>query len=150
MTLSKRFGGQQRRLAAMLLLLTTGLVAAADESHHRDEAGCAAPAPISNYSYERHARAGYAHTTAPWAKWAGGPKYKSYYVGGSFAGFPATPHVTPQPRHLNEGTWGYDYNPRYSKVQLDWTHGQLYQGGAGQYEPDHKNWPFGIRFGRRE
>ena len=94
----------------------------------------------------RYERAGYPHCVAPWAKFSYGPKYKSYYVGGSQAPCRPTPAVCKHPRCIHEGTWGTDYAPWYSKVQLLWTHGQLYQDGGGQYEPDHRNYPFKIRF----
>lgn len=96
---------------------------------------------------DRHARSGCGLTVASWARWTYDHKYKSYYVGGSQAPLHHTPRVCQHPRTLDEGTWGTDYAPWYSKVRLNWTHGQLYQDGGGHYEPDHKSFPFGLKFG---
>lgn len=95
---------------------------------------------------DRHARAGNPQTVAPWAKCSYSPKYTGYYVGGG---------VTPghfsrgEGRYPDEGTWGVDYDPWYSHVRLLWSHGRLYQGGTGQYEPDEHNIPLDQRYGRR-
>lgn len=91
-------------------------------------------------------RAGNPHKVAFWARPAKEHKYKGYYVGGG---------VTPgrlsrgEDRFAHEGTWGKDYSPWYSRVQLLWSHGRLFQGGTGSYEPDHHNVPLGQRYGRR-
>jgi hypothetical protein len=59
------------------------------------------------------------------------PDYVAYYVGGG------TGHMGCD-RRVEEGTWGRDYGgiwlPRH--VRLQWSHGRLYQGGTGQYDPD--------------
>jgi hypothetical protein len=59
-----------------------------------------------------------------------------YYVGGGAAWRHG------EPRYLNEGTWGWDYNgilfPK--RVALGWSHGARYQGGTGAYRtagPSH-------------
>lgn len=139
-------------LSAALLAAVPHRQAAAADSHagacavSPKKRAAADPARRDYLCVDRHAKSGYAHTVAPWAKWAYGPKYKSYYVGGSQAPFHYTPAVAQHPRTLDEGTWGTDYAPWYSKVQLNWTHGQLYQDAGGQYEPDHRNYPFRLRF----
>lgn len=125
-----------------LLVATFGYPAEACDAKSHGQACSCEPS-----SAERHARAGNATHVAPWAKLAYGPKYMSYVVGGSQAPFAFTPRVRQDPRQLSEGTWGTDYAPWYTKVRLNWTHGQLFQGGKGQYEPDHKHFPFGLRFG---
>jgi hypothetical protein len=90
-----------------------------------------------------HERAGYPLTIAPWARYTYGPKYRGYYVGG---GTPPSRRLFPpaEPRFLSEGTWGMDYAPPWSRVELLWTHGRRYQGGQGQYEPNERNWPFAL------
>jgi hypothetical protein len=57
--------------------------------------------------------------------------YIGYYVGG---GVP----VCGEPRHPDEGTWGWDYSGCYFHrcVVLFWTHGRLYQGGMGAYKSE--------------
>jgi len=115
----------------------------AEATPSRDNPGCA----------DRHARAGNPLEVARWAKFAYGHKYRSYYVGGSQTPLNYTLRVAQHPRMIDQGTWGTDYAPPWSRVQLNWTHGQVYQDGGGQYEPDHKNLPFFLRFGgpkRRE
>ncbi len=63
-------------------------------------------------------------------------KYKGYYVGGGSA------FIYGEPRQSTEGTFGVDYAPWYSRVNLGWNHGSRYQGGAGSYGTDHANNPF--------
>jgi hypothetical protein len=58
----------------------------------------------------------------------------AYYVGGSVP-------VRGEGRYLDEGTFGWDYVPPWSRVNLLWTHGRRYQDGGGQYEPNAKNNP---------
>ena len=106
-------------------------------------AGCCSKAPC-----DRHAQSGYGLCVAPWARLTYGPKYKSYYVGGSARPRAWDPRVAPEPRYPWEGTWGTDYAPRLTGVELWWTHGRLDQDGGGQYEPDHRNRPFFLRFGK--
>jgi hypothetical protein len=97
---------------------------------------------------DRHAQSGYGLCVAPWAQLTYGPKYKSYYVGGSVVPWPWSWRVVPEPRFPWEGTWGRDYSPRLAGVSLWWSHGPLYQDGIGQYEPDRRNVPFYLRFGK--
>ena len=96
---------------------------------------------------DRYERAGHPHDVAPWARVPYGPKYKGYYVGGSKTpGACFSPLAKPHYRFAQEGTWGVDYAPKGVRVALDWTHGQLYQDGGGQYEPDRKNFPFALHY----
>ena len=72
---------------------------------------------------------------APWAR-CPNPWYSGYYVGGG-----AWRMSKGEGRYANyEGTWGWDYVPWWSKVNLHWWHSR-YQAGEGQYEPDRKNTP---------
>lgn len=79
-------------------------------------------------------RAGNPHCVAPWARCTYGSDYCGYYVGGGapFHG---------ESRCPDEGTFGMDYKPWFSRVRLDWWHGR-YQGGQGQYEPNALVRPF--------
>lgn len=97
---------------------------------------------------DRHAQSGYGLCVAPWAVPSGGPKYKSYYVGGSMFPWRWAHKAQPEPRFPWEGTWGTDYAPAGTRVELWWTHGRLHQDGGGQYEPDRRNWPFGLKRGK--
>ena len=100
-----------------------------------------------------HCRAGNPRSFSKYASLTYDSRYKGYFVGG---GVPTgRRYHRGEPRALDEGTWGVDYAPRYSRVASNWSHGKLYQGGVGQYEPDHKNRPlsgqtFGRYFSKRE
>lgn len=127
------------------------LAAVASSASAVDRCGCGDPVCAGGAvgaACDRHARSGYGLCVAPWAKLAYGPKYKGYYVGGSATPWPWSWRVAPQARYPWEGTWGRDYAPPWSAVELWWTHGGLYQDGGGQYEPDRRNWPFDLRFGK--
>jgi hypothetical protein len=95
--------------------------------HHRGTP----PPGCPRYIEHSHERAGYPLLLSPCAKPAATPAYVGYYVGGG-AGCMGCP------RRVEEGTWGWDYQghwiPRH--VGLLWSHGRLYQGGTGAYEPD--------------
>ncbi len=95
---------------------------------------------------DRHARAGCPQQVSKWARHTYGKKYTGYYVGG---GVSPSRLYSGERRYPDEGTWGMDYDPWYSRVRLLWSHGFLYQGGTGQYEPDRKNNPFHQIFGLR-
>jgi len=97
---------------------------------------------------DRHARSGYGLTVAPWARWTYDCNYLSYYVGGSARPRTWEPRVRPEPRYPWEGVWGTDYSPCLTATELWWTHGRLYQDGSGQYEPDRRNVPFFLKFGK--
>ena len=75
-------------------------------------------------------------------------KYTGYYVGGGAAlyGREAT-CLHGECRYADEGTFGLDYSPWYSRVRMQWLHGRKYQAGEGQYEPDHANNPFDHHLG---
>lgn len=93
-------------------------------------------------------RAGNPLCISPLALCFPGPKYKGYSVGGGAAwrGTPATA-FRGECRHVNEGTFGVDYAPWYSRVQTLWFHGRKQQGGEGQYEPDGSNNPLDDHLG---
>jgi len=106
-------------------------------------------APSAAASEAAHCRAGYPLMVAPWARLTYGPKYSGYLVGGGKIPTKYPKRIHAEAPYTDEGTWAIDYTPWWSRVQLLWSHGQLYQGGVGQYEPDHKNNPFDQRFGRK-
>lgn len=74
-------------------------------------------------------RAGNPLCVSPLAHFTRSPTYVGYYIGGG------TGCCSAEPRRIDEGTWGIDYKghrlPR--GVELDWSHGRLYQGGTGSY-----------------
>jgi hypothetical protein len=98
---------------------------------------------------DRRARAGCPDCIAPWARCTYGSKYCGQYIGGG-----ATRHgkrstcLWGEPRYCDEGTFGMDYAPWYSRVELRWYHGKRTQGGEGQYEQNHKVNPFVRLFQR--
>ena len=92
-----------------------------------------------------HARAGCPLLLSKHAAHTYGDRYQGYYVGGGVPTGRSRSHG--ERRHCDEGTWGVDYAPWYSRVAMKWSHGHLFQGGTGQYEPDHKNRPFGQTYG---
>lgn len=72
-----------------------------------------------------------------WARSASNPHWCAGYVGGGtlFKG---------EPRYLDEGTWGLDYQAKLltrTRVWLDWSHGRKYQGGNGAYRTDGHHIP---------
>lgn len=83
-------------------------------------------------------RAGNPQCVSRWAQFSREKHQGSYYVGGGRA-------VGGEGRYTNEGTWGSDYAPWYTRVSLRWSHGGRYQGGGGQYEPDRHNRPLRVR-----
>lgn len=76
-------------------------------------------------------------------------RYSGYYVGGGAAlrvrSFGPT-LLRGEPRRIHEGTFGLDYKPPWSRVNLRWFHGVRYQDGEGQYEQDKKNRPLSNPF----
>jgi len=91
------------------------------------------------FNWHRMRRAGFPQSTASWAKRQRQKQYQGYYVGGGATFFG-------HERYSHEGTWGWDYAPRFSRVRLKWFHGRKYQSGEGQYETDRRNVPI-QRFG---
>ena len=82
------------------------------------------------------ARAGCPNQISRHARVSNGKGYVAYYVGGG-----AHSHKG-EYRTCHEGTFGVDYMPivpgfRQGVVQK-WWHGQRFQGGPGQYEPNTK------------
>lgn len=84
-------------------------------------------------------------SAAPPARGVFRSHYRGYYVGGGavFSGSSAN-CLQGEPRRSDEGTFGMDYAPWYSSVDLHWFHGRRHQGGEGQYESDGKNNPFSV------
>ena len=80
------------------------------------------------------ARAGCPHQISRHARVSNGHGYVAYYVGGG-----AHSHKG-EYRTCQEGTFGVDYMPIVpgfrQGVVLKWWHGQRFQGGPGQYEPN--------------
>ncbi|QDT36409.1 hypothetical protein [Stratiformator vulcanicus] len=74
---------------------------------------------------------GYPNRLFPWADCTYDEKYSGYYVGGGDSKGNGC-------RYRNEGTFGVDYDPWYSRVSLGWLHGRRLQNGYGVYEADHK------------
>src|SRR6266481_859386 len=66
--------------------------------------------------------------TARYARPSNTPAYTGYYVGGGCL-------RSGEPRNLNEGTWGWDYEGGWLQhfVWLNWCHGRRCQGGTGSY-----------------
>lgn len=125
---------RQVRFALVLVLgglasIVAGRAAEAGHFFHRQRG---TPPPGRPRVIEHtHARAGFPLQISPHAKPTYTPSYISSYVGGGAA-------CRGEPRRVEEGTWGRDYMgsciPR--NVWLRWSHGRLYQGGTGSYEPD--------------
>jgi hypothetical protein len=93
-----------------------------------------------------HQRAGCPQAIRPWASVTYDSNYQGYYVGGGVP--PGRDGLRGELRRTHEGIWGMDYAPRFTRVALNWSHGRLFQGGIGQYEPDRLNRPTGETFGR--
>lgn len=106
-------------------------------------------------AHERHVsvedpmeRAGNPMCISPLARRFPDPKYKGYYVGGGAAWHsPQATLFRGECRRSNEGTFGVDYIPWYSRVQTRWFHGRKQQDGEGSYEPDAYNNPLDDHFG---
>jgi hypothetical protein len=139
-------------LASLLLVTAEVRAGEAPAAAHGSAYACG-PCYRNGYSVlappcDAHARSGYGLCVAPWARWTYNCDYQSYYVGGSARPKGWGWRVRPEPRYPWEGVWGTDYSPRLTAAELWWTHGGLYQDGPGQYEPDRKNLPFFLRFGK--
>ena len=118
----------------------------AQSSFKKQKAGSLAHHALS--SENPMERAGNPLCISPLARYFPGPKYKGYSVGGGAAwyGTRATA-LRGECRHVNEGTFGVDYAPWYSRIQTRWFHGRKQQGGEGQYEPDGCNNPLDDHLG---
>jgi hypothetical protein len=69
---------------------------------------------------------------AKYAKPSNTPHYCGGYVGGGTI-------CKGDPRSLDEGTWGWDYQgccAGFRRIWLQWSHGRRYQGGTGAYKTD--------------
>jgi hypothetical protein len=108
-------------------LLVLGAVAV---RAHAADLGCDCR-PTRRADVHPHVRAGCPQSIAWWAQPSNSAHYGGYYVGGG-----ALCHG--DGRCADEGTWGWDYlGALFTKhVRLGWSHGRLYQGGAGAYETD--------------
>ena len=102
-------------------------------------AGSAAKESSSSQS----ARAGHPHKVAPWARLSIGPRHRGYYVGGGAVSGGDGRDVR------REGTWGWDYAPRWTRVRLRWSHGRRLQGGGGEYRSDGRTGLGGLLPGLR-
>src|SRR5262249_19749844 len=89
------------------------------------------PPGCPRYFEHSQERAGNPLCLSPCARPAPTPAYVRHYVGGGAARMGCA-------RRPEDGPWGRDYRghwiPRH--VGLGWSHGRLYQGGTGAYEPD--------------
>ncbi len=142
----------------MLLLALAAISSPAFAAESADKGKARSTEPYNNpackgFTYygppcDRHKRSGYGLTVAPWARWTYDCNYLSYYVGGSARPRTWEKRVRPEPRYPWEGVWGTDYSPCLTASELWWTHGRLYQDGPGQYEPDRRNVPFFLKFGK--
>ena len=92
------------------------------------------PRPLT--AWERQCRAGCPKEQAWWARPGVECRDHGYYAGGG------SPYYRrADVRRCDEGTFGWDYRLRFTRVKLLWTHGRCRQAGDGQYEPDQKNNP---------
>jgi len=92
------------------------------------------PPPVEKHSGEDpQSRAGHPKKVAWWAVPSVTPSSVGYYVGGG-----SVCQKLADPRAVDEGTWGWDYQgcllPR--RVMLGWWHGRCYQGGVQSYKVD--------------
>lgn len=68
-------------------------------------------------------RSGSPQMVAPWANSALDPTYGGYYVGGSSPFYSEPAGVfSGERRFTDEGTFGVDYAPWWSRVRLHWKH----------------------------
>src|SRR4029077_5365713 len=77
----------------------------------------------------RRRRAGCPDQIAPYARFTYGPAYCGQYIGGGAVTFRRRLSFHAEPRYPDEGTFGIDYSPPWSCVNLMWYHGKKYQGG---------------------
>jgi hypothetical protein len=97
-------------------------------------------APIVTPKNQQLERAGCPQKYSIFARCRDDKHYTGYYIGGG-AAFKGSGKMGGDRPYAQEGTWGWDYAPWYSKVKLRWFHGRRYQGGEGQYNPDTKSDP---------
>lgn len=83
-----------------------------------------------------------------WARESYGSRYAGQYVGGGSPYSKGRGVFRSEPRCADEGTFGMDYDPGWSRVGLFWSHGRRYQSGHGQYETEKKNRGFPNLFGK--
>jgi hypothetical protein len=120
-------------LFAMMVMCETRNVAAGDYAATEASAG--------DQFEQRRRRAGCPDLVARCASSTYGRCYCGLYVGGGAATIRRLSFHA-EPPYRDEGTFGMDYSPPWSCVNLMWYHGRKYQGGEGQYQPTRCNNPF--------
>lgn len=116
------------------IALTIGPLIGGVRAEPPAEAECQLPERRTELPFERFLRAGRPDCIARWARPSDEPRDGGYYVGGGAA-------VRGEPSYVHEGTWGWDYTPWYSRVNLNWSHGRKYQGGSGQFQQNRLKFP---------
>lgn len=91
---------------------------------------------------------GGADEVASWAIDTYSGPYRGHYIGGGSIRHAGQRRCAGEPRCYDEGTFGVDYDPWWSRVGLYWTHGRRYQSGHGQYETERRNNGFPNLFRR--
>jgi len=82
---------------------------------------------------------GGADEVAGWATDTYSGPYRGHYIGGGSIRHAGQRRCAGEPRCYDEGTFGVDYDPWWSRVGLYWTHGRRYQSGHGQYDTERRN-----------
>jgi len=87
-----------------------------------------------HFQGDQFRRAGDPQCTSPLAGPSESPHAVGYYVGGGAR----VKGWVGEERRPEEGTWGTDYSGFliHKKIELRWSHGRRYQGGAGSYRTD--------------
>ena len=115
-----------RNFFRVILLLSLASISVGEASCHAGLfSSSTSAAAVSNA--ERMARAGCPRRVAPWARGSEERYDQGYLVGGGSG------YRRGEGPYADEGTWGWDYDPPLTRVQLQWGHGRRYQGGGGQY-----------------
>jgi hypothetical protein len=128
------------KVAVLALLFAAPAAALADDPLPADAA--------ASRTEERRCRAGNPDCVAWYAQSGYGKHYAAYHVGGGAPFCGGWTPISGEPRYAHEGTFGMDYAPWYSRVNLAWYHGKKYQGGSGQYEQNRLNNGFPNYFRR--
>ncbi len=122
------------RLAIAALMLIGGIaVEARAEVGYATIGGCP-PKPCPH--------SGGADQVSRLARESYGSNYSGHYIGGGSAFSLGSGRFQNEHRCFDEGTFGMDYNPCWSRVGLLWSHGRRHQSGHGQYDTDKKNCGF--------
>jgi len=115
---------------ALLALACTGLTPLA---------GIAADGPAASCPKQTCPHSGGAAEVARWATDTYSGPYRGHYIGGGSVRHAGQRRCAGEARCYDEGTFGVDYDPWWSRVGLYWTHGRRYQSGHGQYDTDRRN-----------